>query len=156
MKDQKTRRFNYLDAKKKAKEKHEQNLKDIELCNEVAKKISPLLPKGWKCNITTVCFDLEIRKGGSTEETDAIEFKTVCKLVETMTGEKPSRRARVNVGEENPWLLEAEQYFQGEMGGYIGIEISLYYPKNMPDCKITWKRTWKNVAQVSDECLGLS
>lgn len=147
--------MNYLEAKKKAKENYDQDLRDIELCNEAAEKIKPLLPKGWKCEITTLCFNLDIRKGDITERTDAVEFKTVCKMVEMMTGKKLSRSARVNKTEEKIWLLEASVYFKGEMGGYIGIEISLYYPKNMPDCKITWKWTRKKVAKVSDECLGL-
>lgn len=148
--------MNYEEAIKKAKENYEQDLKDIELCKEVTEKIESLLPKGWICNIETVCFNLQINKGDIPEETDAIEFKAVCKLLETITGKKLIRNARVNKKEEKIWLLEANGYFQGEMGGYIGIEVSLYYPKNMPDCKITWKKTWKNVAQVSDECLGLS
>lgn len=148
--------MNYEEAKKKAKVDYGQSLKDIELCNEVAKKIEPFLPKDWKCRIELVCFNLHIEKGdwGTLEEADAIEFKTVCKIAEKIIGEKLDRKAEIL--DEKIQYLEAEKYFHGKNKGWICVNITLFNPKNMPDCKITPKRTWKTTYQVSDECLGLS
>jgi len=77
--------MNYLEAKKRAKERYELFLKRIELCKEVSDKITAALPEGWNIDINDVGFNLSIWKGSirSKKEVDSGEFKLVCKLIES-------------------------------------------------------------------------
>jgi len=148
--------MNYEEVKISAKEKYEMVLKEIEFCKEIADKIEPSLPDGWDCRIDETIFNLYITKGWrSVAGTDAGEFKLVCKLVENVTGEKLNKNAQVNNGEDSVFCLHAEKYIE-KNEVCIGVNVSLYHPENMPDCKIEWKRKWRKEAVISDECLGIS
>jgi len=145
--------MNYEKVKIVALERYKKALKEIELCKEIAEKIEPSLPDGWKCEIDDVVWNLEITKYGA----DSGEFKLVCKLVEGAIGEKLKRSARVLRGGTKPHILRAEKYLhQIKEDIYVGVEVKLYNPENMPDCKIEWKRRWIKEAVVSDECLGIN
>jgi len=148
--------MNYEEVKIRARERYEGALKEIELCKEIADKIIPSLPDGWDCRIDETIFSLYITKGWRSETgTDAGEFKLVCKLVENATGEKLNKSARVKDGGNNLFCLLAEKYIEkNEI--CIGVNVNLYHPENMPDCKIEWKRRWRKEAVISDECLGIS
>lgn len=148
--------MNYEEAKKKAKERYESALREIELCMKVFDKVQPNLPAGWECKINTIVFKLEIHKGyrWAGERNDAGEFKLVCKLIESIIGKKLERKAQVkNDGEI--FMLDAEAYFS-DSTTTTGISVTLYDPTNMPNCDIKWKRSWKKEAIISDECLGLN
>jgi len=148
--------MNYEEAKIKAKERYAESLKEIEFCKEIADKILPSLPDGWDCKIDDVIFSLDVKGGQSRNEksTDAGEFKLVCKLVENAIGKKLERSAKANQNENSLFYLKADKYIS-KNDVHIGVNVTLYYPGNMPNCKIEWKRKWRKEAVISDECLGI-
>jgi len=148
--------MNYEEVKISAKRRYEQALKEIELCKEIADKITPSLPDGWDCRIDETIFNLYITKGlHSLASADAGEFKLVCKLVESATGVKLKKRAEAVYSENRLYSLGADKYVTRN-GVCTGVNVTLYHPENMPDCKIEWKRRWTKEAIISDECLGIS
>ena len=147
--------MNYEEAKISAKKRHERALKEIELCKEIADRVTPSLPDGWECRIDDVIFNLDITKGWYDQAgADAGEFKLVCKLVENATGEKFKKSAEANYGKNKLYFLKADKYVTRN-GICTGVNVILYHPDNMPDCKIEWKRRWRKEAVISDECLGI-
>jgi len=148
--------MNYLEAKKKAKERYELFLKRIELCKEVSDKIAVALPEGWNIDINDVGFNLSIWKGSvrSKKEVDSGEFKLVCKLIESaFPNLKLERFAYVN--DEGKLIFLKAYDFLREESRFIEIEVIIYNPKLMPNCKIEWKTETVRRAVVSDECLGI-
>jgi len=148
--------MNYEEAKKRAKERYETYLTRIGLCKEVSDKIATALPEGWNIEINDVTFHLSIRKGqyGDKKKVDAGEFKLVCSLVEqAFPNLKLEKFAHVNDDGELVFL-KAYDYFK-EYSTFIEVEIIMYHPKLMPNCKVEWKTETVRRAVVSDECLGI-
>ena len=145
-------------AVKAAKRNYRDTLKDIVLCRMVIDKVEGLIPEGWHINISNSIFHLEIQKGLWGESgVDPIEFKTVVKIVESIVGNK--LKVSANVSNKEIYLLRAEGYinlFPKRRGRILHVEITLWNPKAVPDCEITYKRTWKNVPVISEGCLGIS
>jgi len=150
--------MNYLEAKKKAKEKYEMHLKQIELCKEVSDKIAAALPEGWNIDIGDVIFNLSIWKGSINdgEEADAGEFKYVCSIVQKAYPELNLHRFAHVSDDGKIIFLKAYDYLRdSEKSILLEIEIIAYNPKLMPNCKIEWKEEVVKRAVVSDECLGI-
>jgi len=148
--------MNYEEAKKRAKERYDLFLERIELCKEVSDKIITALPEGWNVDINDVGFHLSIWKGSirDKKEVDSGEFKLVCKLIESaFPNLKLERFAYVN-DDGKLIFLKAYDYLREE-SRFIEIEVIIYNPKFMPNCKIEWKTETIKRAIVSDECLGI-
>jgi len=148
--------MNYEQAKKRAEEWYKEHLKRIELCKKVSDKIATALPEGWNIDIEDISFHLSIWKGSirSKKEVDAGEFKLVYKLIEkAFPSLKLERFAYVN-DDGKLVFLKAYDYLREETGS-IEIEVIIYNPKLMPNCKIEWKTETIKSAIVSDECLGI-
>jgi len=148
--------MNYAEAKKRAKERYDLFLERIELCKEVSDKIAAALPGGWNIDINDVGFHLSIWKGDvrNKKEVDSGEFKLVCKLIESaFPNLKLERFAHVN--DEGKLIFLKAYDFLREESGFIEIEVIIYNPKLMPNCKIEWKTETVRRAVVSDECLGI-
>ncbi len=138
-----------------AKSKYIRALRTIVSGKILANKIEPSLPKGWDVNVNLLLNNLEIYKCEPVEgKTDSHEFKFVCKIVEAAFGEKIVDRYGIALGDKTVTSLHASGYFKVDRR-YMGVEICLMNPENMPDCEVTFKRTWKKEAVVSDNCLGL-
>jgi len=148
---------NYKEAKKRALEEYQENLKRIEFAKTIAGKIEPNLPDGWECRIELICFNLRIRKGAwgkDIEKHDANEFKLVCKLVE-MAYPDINLKKDAFVNKDGKIIrLSAEGYYE-EKDNLIQVQVHLYYPTLMPNCKITWEEQLVRKPIISDECLGI-
>ena len=145
-------------AVKAAKKNYRESIKDIVLCRMVTERLKGLLPEGWIVSINTAVFRLELTKGYRMDETDAIEFKTVVKIIESITGGKLTVKANVSDDKKEIYLLRAEGYvdlFPKRRGRLIGIEVTLWNPKKSPDCEITFKRKWTTIPVISENCLGI-
>jgi len=150
--------MNYLEAKKRAKEKYEMHLKRIELCKRVLDKIVPALPEGWDTEINDIGFHLSIRKGsvGSNEEVDSAEFKYICSILKQAFPKLDFQRfAHVNDNGKVIFLKAYDYLRFPEEESFLEIEVILFNPKLMPNCKIEWKTETVRRAIVSDECLGI-
>jgi len=148
--------MNYAEAKKRAEEWYKEHLKRIEFCKKVSDRVATALPKDWNVDIEDISFNLSIWKGSirSKKEVDAGEFKLVCKLIEKAFPDlKLERFAYVN-DDGRLVFLKAYDYLREESGS-IEIEIIVYHPILMPNCKIEWKTETVKRAVVSDECLGI-
>lgn len=137
-------------ALQEALDRYIQNKKEIEMASKVAKKIEPLLPKGWTTEWEAYWLRISSGEWHGERKIDAMEFKTVCKIVKRITKDDFDITTRVD--------NEDISFFKGagsiEVGtGYLLIEIFLYSPKHT--CEITWTEETKKVAKVSDGCLGI-
>lgn len=146
----------------RVKRDYDRAVKEIEIADKIAKKIDPLLPKGWTSEIDSIVNNLIFQCGSfcSEDSHQATEFKLVCKLVEKAIGEKIVDRegqADKRDGKDNLYILQGSVYHYSNVNGdkiCLGINIILYNPKHQ--CEIEWKKETKVVAKISDNCLGLS
>jgi len=152
--------MNYEEAKKAVRQEFKKNMRKIEFAYEIYKRIESNLPDNWVCDIETICFDLTIRKGNwwnsKDGENDANEFKLVCKIVEMACPGIELKKSARATDENKIQYLNAGGWYSEKNAPRIQIEITLFYPKLMPNCKITWKEEVIKKAIVSDECLGIS
>ena len=138
-----------------AKSKYVRSLRTIISCKNIASKIESSLPKGWEINCNLLFDQFEVSKYGIEEEkSDAHEFKLVCKLLESFLGEEIKDRHGTALDNKVVTSLSASGYFKVDRR-YMSISIHMMNPENMPDCEITFKRTWKKEAVLSDACLGI-
>ena len=148
-----------MDTKKyqrRAKAAYVRSLRHIATCKNLAKKVEPLLPKGWKFSVDTTFHIIRIEKFDLEEKgTDSHEFKLVCKLLEKALGEKLENRHGTATKKEIVTSLQASGCYRMDRR-YVSVYICLMNPENMPDCEITWKRKWTKEAILSDACLGLN
>lgn len=142
--------------KRSAKSKYIKSLRTIVTCRNIANKIESSLPKGWKINCNLLFDQFEVSKYGSEEEgADAHEFKLVCKLLESVLGEKIKNRYGTALSNKVVTSLSACGYFEVNRR-HLSVHVCMMNPENMPDCEVTFKRTWKKEAVISDACLGIN
>jgi len=148
---------NFRKAKQWAKDEYEKRLKIIKIANQISNKVAPLLPDGWECKIVSHLFWLDIEREhyGDGETYDPGEFKLVCNVVEKVIDQKLSRTASVDRETNIITLLKADSSYYKD-GVNFWINIYLANPKFVQDCEITWVEETREVAKVSDGCLGLS
>lgn len=139
---------------KRAKRTYVKTLRNIVIYKNFSKKIESLLPEHWRVRYNQTFEEISVVRYADTDDpADSSEFKLVCKVVETIVGDKLCRDASASK-EGTITSLYASGYFKIHKK-YMSISVCLTNPKNMPDCEITWKRTWKKEAVVSDACLGI-
>lgn len=136
-------------AIEEAREKYDEAIKQIELADEVCKKVEPHLPEGWKTNES-----LLVQWGQiafiKTEKVNALEFRVMCNMVEKLLGRTLMRWIR---GDKNNQDLIGYLWFQSEdRKTSIDVHVELGNPEG---CKIILKRTWETKPVVDDACLGI-
>jgi len=130
-------------AIKTAKRTFRENLVSIGLANKVAKKLSPHLPGGWRCEIDWPG-RLEISKW---TRANAIEFRVVCDLVEKIINKKLSREA---AGEN---YLKGSILLNPNIHRWLSITV---YMGQVEGCKIIKKEEVRTYYEADPNCLGVS
>ena len=126
----------------------ERTLVTIEEAQKICNRVDSLLPQGWHSQFWRGDFlefcPLYPHKASSAE------FRTVCDLVEKVTGRKLGRRASGTKG--NPKLIASNHSnFGNDTWLTLWVE-----SRADDDCKITYKRTWETKAIADENCLGAS
>ena len=134
---------------KEAKEKYDEAIKKIKLADKVCKAIEPHLPKGWK-----TYEGLLIRWGQiefcKNEKADALEFRVVCNLVESILNKTLMRFVRGD--KDRQTLVGYITIWSEDRDVGIDVHVELGNPEG---CEVTFKRTWETKPIVDDACLGI-
>ena len=129
-----------------ASERLERTLSSINLAQKICDKVDSFLPTGWHSVFLGEDY-LEFCPQYKHKASSA-EFRTVCTLVEKLTGKKLNRRTSGT--KDNPKLI-ASNYSHFENGAWLTLWVESHADD---DCKITYKRTWGMKAIADENCLG--
>ncbi len=147
--------------KKKAIERenkrHEKAIKKITFACKIAKKVEPLLPKGWISSYSQFFSELVFSSNnseGKDSKKPSEEFKLVCKILAKMGGYENWREAKASKETNEITELNANFSFSTDKDNpSLSVEVVQHDPDHK--CEIKWETKSYQKAIVSDECLGL-
>ncbi len=137
--------------------RHEKAIKKITLAYKIAKKVEPLLPKGWISSYSQLFSELVFSSNnskGKDSKRPSEEFKLVCKILAKMGGYENWREAKASKETNEITELNANFSFSTDKDNPpLSVEVVQYDPDHK--CEIKWEIKTYQKAIVSDACLGL-